>query len=181
MKLATISILLLAILPLSTAKFSWGWCPKVPYQEKFDASKYMGRWYKLVRTTDFPYNKGTCGLAEYSLTPEAKLDIFNAELVGNEWKTEPAKGYCDEGVGHCYASYYGSPYIDFYVLKTDYDNFAVVYTCSNWGLFHWTYGWVLTRDKNYSDLNEYIDLLDRSGVTKDYLFQEDQSTCPEYS
>ena len=45
----------LALLCSVSARFGYGACPKVTLQENFDASKYLGPWYEIVRDEEFTF------------------------------------------------------------------------------------------------------------------------------
>lgn len=72
---------------------------------------------------------------------------------------------------------YGSPY---WILGTDYQNYAVVWSCSEWAGFASTrMVWILTRDKFPSKevVTVAYDLLDFNGISKSFLMKTDHEGC----
>ena len=49
---------------------------------------------------------------------------------------------------------------DYIILDTDYDNYAVVYECTNWffGIMHTQHAWLLNRKTNDERFNEWSDI-----------------------
>ncbi|XP_059474791.1 apolipoprotein D-like [Neocloeon triangulifer] len=69
---------------------------------------------------------------------------------------------------------------DYYVLDTDYDNYAVIYSCSNMaGLLHADLIWVLSRQRDLPP-NVRVDIYDaliKKGLNSDVLTLTQQKGC----
>lgn len=72
------------------------------------------------------------------------------------------------------------------ILDTDYEDYAVVYSCTNSllsGVFHSEYIWVLSRSGKISNptRQNIYEKLDKLGINRSGLTMSDRSTCPTNS
>nr|7VNL_A Chain A, Sandercyanin Fluorescent Protein [Sander vitreus]7VNL_B Chain B, Sandercyanin Fluorescent Protein [Sander vitreus] len=124
-----------------------GRCPKPAVQEDFDAARYLGVWYDIQRLPN-KAQKGECATATYSLSPGVGFSVFNRERLANgtiksvigsaiaEDPCEPAKlQFFHENAAP----------VPYWVLSTDYDNYALVYSCINLGASHAAYASIVSR------------------------------------
>lgn len=68
----------------------------------------------------------------------------------------------------------------YWVIGTDYDSYAVVYSCSDVGIiFSARTVWILTRDRNPSleVLQKGYQVLEMNRISKAYLMRTDQTHC----
>ena len=159
------SVLLLSALCLCVAgKGVFGPCPSVSGVDNFDIGSYLGTWYEIVRTTDMPFEEGDCSQAHYSVLPTGRVNVTNSEVRSGVVTYAFGQAYCDnDGSANCHVKFYWlSPYSGYQVLSTDYTQYAVVYSCFSIGVYHWSYGWLLSRtptiDAEYEDLLQVPDL-----------------------
>jgi apolipoprotein D and lipocalin family protein len=85
----------------------------------------------------------------------------------------------------------------YWVLDTDYDNYSVVWSCSNFGIFStrktnyldifssllsWFLGnaWILTRSRTPSlkTMEKAYSILDKFSISRAYFIRTDQKNCP---
>ncbi|XP_050664604.1 uncharacterized protein LOC126965205 isoform X19 [Leptidea sinapis] len=121
----------------------------------FDATRYMGTWYDIE---SFPaaFQFGSCSTANYALNGSV-VDVVNTEVLGQRLIT--FEGYAVPGADETakLTVYFnipgqgitaGTPY---WVLATDYNNYALVYTCTNVDAeYRSVRAWKLSRTKSLS-------------------------------
>ncbi|KAG3271571.1 apolipoprotein D [Ictidomys tridecemlineatus] len=183
-------LLLSALLGLfSTARgqtFHLGKCPTPPVQEYFDVTKYLGRWYEIEKIP-VSFEKGKCIQANYSLMETGKIKVLNQELrydgTVNQIEgeaivynlTEPAK------LGVKFSQL--MPSAPYWVLATDYENYALVYSCTTiiW-LFHLDHVWILGRNPYLpQETVTYLkSILTSNNISIEKMTKTDQENCPEF-
>lgn len=52
------------------SKIVFGSCPKIPVAQNFDLNLYLGKWYEIARSKDFPFEFGKCAQADYDINDE---------------------------------------------------------------------------------------------------------------
>lgn len=76
------------------------------------------------------------------------------------------------------------PAAPYWVIGTDYQNYAVVFSCADFGgLFNTRNVWILTRERHppQNVIQTAYDVLDSKGITRSFLTKTDQSGCEEVS
>ncbi|RNA30394.1 apolipo D-like [Brachionus plicatilis] len=155
-----ISSILLITLGHSYAQ-SIGTCHTVPVLPDFDQSRYLGKWFELER---FPYifeKDLQCVTATYSVLNETAIRVENFGFNTVKQKDSNVTGYA-------YAPNSAEPNKlkvvlpvvvdgitilentgDYIVVSTDYDNYAMVYSCTQVvpGLIKFEISWILSRAK----------------------------------
>ena len=114
--------------------------------------RYLGKWYENMRDKDTAYEMGICSSDTYSLNDDGSIRVrFNEWIEGNgEWNgltgraivknPERKEGYLEVKFGPVF------PAGSYHLLGTDYDNYAVVYSCEGIADFYnIEYTWILTR------------------------------------
>ncbi|KAL1123304.1 hypothetical protein AAG570_002390, partial [Ranatra chinensis] len=69
----------------------------------------------------------------------------------------------------------------YWVLDTDYDNYSVIWSCSNFGIFSTRNAWILTRARNptLQIMEKAYGVIDKNGISKAYFIRTDQKNCPD--
>ena len=123
-------------------------CPEVEVQQNFDASRYYGNWFlqnnSYLFTAISP--KATCSTATYLPKGDGKISVANYDVIDGMLGSTFGEAYCEQGVGNCYVSFFNLPYPEqpnYQILATDYDNFTIVYSCSE--MYGNQIAWVLSR------------------------------------
>ncbi|XP_052238582.1 apolipoprotein D-like [Dreissena polymorpha] len=182
--LATIA----GLLPVCEGQVTdFGCCPNVKVQENFDIKRYMGRWFE-ERKFYAEFQAGvTCSFAEYTLQGDGTVKVNNTgyrEMTGNYTSIigqaqildprEPAK----LGVRF----FPGTPLGNYWVLETDYDQYSIVYSCTQTSrFFNSQFCWILTRRPGpvpASVLDRIYSLLKGYEINPDYFKVNDRTRCP---
>lgn len=173
---------LLVLFPLASAKLGWGGCPKQQLVANFDINKYLGDWFEYVRDSSMPFESGECSTAHYELKANGKVKVLNSEVrEDGEWHVAEGEAYCDGNTAQCHVRFSNlSPFGDYEVLDTDYNNYTVVYSCTSFWFFHAEAGWVLTRDATFNAEAQVDYLIGKSnGLTRNDLHFTSHGVCPE--
>ena len=147
----------------SAAQFPYlGKCPSPPVQQNFDMKKFEGVWYEIQRTVSFlqiasqctysnfsdsGYKDGSYELINEGRSPVIKLRKSFRLIVTIPDKKEPAKmelRLSDLSLDR-----------NFWIMSTDYDNYAIAWSCSNiWLAFKYARTenlWVYSRHRELSE------------------------------
>uniref|UniRef100_A0A0C9R3T7 Apod_2 protein n=1 Tax=Fopius arisanus TaxID=64838 RepID=A0A0C9R3T7_9HYME len=126
----------LALLP------TFGICPEVETIERLNMTAFMGKWYEAERYFSIFEIGAKCGIFNYSTGDNGSLRIVTSQtsvLTGIESTLEgiarPIGRADDPKLTVAYPSLpiqYPTPQ---WVLGTDYDSYAVLWSCTNMGVF----------------------------------------------
>ncbi|XP_068197310.1 apolipoprotein D-like [Antennarius striatus] len=165
-----IFLTLLSALAVSAQVLKFGECPQPTVQANFDLNRYIGKWYEIQKLPT-AFQRGECSTATYSLISPGVVRVFNKELLddgtintifGSAQAKDPAEP------AKLQVSFDGilSPPNPYWVLSTNYENHALVYSCTDFGLFHIELSWILSREPTLSEgtLNQLRGILSSAGV-----------------
>ncbi|CDW76786.1 apolipoprotein d [Stylonychia lemnae] len=131
-------------------KTSWGSCKPFNVVANFDASQYVGKWYEIYRDKDLPFEKDdTCVTATYGAISSNQISVLNY-AVGSNGKAKSIDGRATCQGAQCKVKFdWYIPKGSYNVVDTDYTNYAIVYSCTNFffGLFKVQYAWILGRSQ----------------------------------
>nr|AEA76321.1 polycalin [Mamestra configurata] len=100
----------------------------------FVASAYLGVWYDLE---SFPssFQSGTCNTATYTLNAAGAINIRNSQRLDDimQFAQGTASPQTGAGTSAKFDVLIGTNTVPYWVLDTDYDTFALVYSCRNNG------------------------------------------------
>lgn len=110
----------------------------VPTKSNFNKSLYVGRWYE--QKADFFWS-GDCTTATYSVLPNTDVNVENRAWfwwIFFSYFTLTGAATC-ESAGGCWVTFniWGnrpdtkSTRANYNVLDTDYNNYTIIYSCSN--------------------------------------------------
>ncbi|XP_033738610.1 apolipoprotein D-like [Pecten maximus] len=174
-----------AVLALTTGQRLRARCPNVDTKPDFNISRYEGDWFEDRRSvTRFQFGL-TCSKANYVVLGNGDIRVTNTGIT--KWfqyaitvtgiATVPDSGK----PGRLSISFNGGDPGPYLVLDTDYDNFALVYTCKSYGLFATETLWVLKRRRSFvlqgALRSRIIAKLDMYNISINRLITTDASDC----
>lgn len=159
--------------------FDWESCPRVTVQADFNITRYLGTWYELVRNEDMRYEKGECDRANYSLNSDGTIKVVNSEFRDGEWTSVEGYAYCHSwNPAKCHVSFsMFAPDGDYKIISTDYENYALVFSCFDLAFAHWKWAWVLARNISL-DVSPFISQIESFGIPASGLHYTQQNNCP---
>ncbi|KAK2578716.1 hypothetical protein KPH14_007792 [Odynerus spinipes] len=164
-----------------------GACPKVQYMTNFEAQKYTGLWYEVERYFAVFELGGKCVTANYSLNDNGTVTVVNSQISYITGTPSSIDGVArfegkpkDAKLLVTFPSLLISFDAPYWILETDYDNYAVVWSCTNIGLVSAKFAWLLTREPSPSlaVMEKAYAVLDRNGISRAYFIRTDQKNCP---
>ena len=185
MKNLFISAMTLSFLGLVSSKISKGKCQTVELQENFDAQRYLGVWYELARDKTIPFEQGECNQATYSLNEDGTLAVLNTEYLEKSDSINRADAVAKCNGAKCTVDFGGmSPPGDYRVVSTDYESYAIVYSCTDLaGFMRFEYSWVLARNPELTQdelalvKSIYQERIPAYTFDNFHISNQDQATC----
>uniref|UniRef100_A0A1B6MT52 Lipocalin/cytosolic fatty-acid binding domain-containing protein n=1 Tax=Graphocephala atropunctata TaxID=36148 RepID=A0A1B6MT52_9HEMI len=169
-----------------------GDCPKLAVEQNFDLKKYTGCWYSIFAfNTEAFQGNGNCVLAHYSSSPESgKVIVYNEQISSNgklnsingtaipEDKNKK-EGKLKVTLNIDVLKYKIPVTSNYWVLVTDYYNYAVVCSCFTIKLTHTLACFILSRHVTLSEeFKKKIDVyLKAAGIPWSRFKQVDQTNC----
>ncbi|XP_063628112.1 insecticyanin-A-like [Cydia splendana] len=136
-----------------------GECPTIKIQENLDYTKFSGSWYNVASYASDGrsiYDCATLDFQEDNLGYTLKEAYVVAELGNRTHKSYLARVDPTFDAGNraqFIVSYENADKVlqfPFFILSTDYDNYAIAYTCKTYKKkprTHYVFSWVLSRNK----------------------------------
>jgi apolipoprotein D and lipocalin family protein len=187
--LGKIILIIISILAYSSCGFAWGRCPNVKYeQDQFLALNYTGRWFEVIRDVSIPFEKGTCQEANYNLNANGSITVVNSEnrngtVSATRIRADPTSSPfrflisgSDTFIGRLFKG-------DYQIVNTDYNNFSIVYSCTDLFVARYEFFWVLSRNPLMRDLEEmnYTSYLNNKfGITEKQIHYSVQENCTRH-
>eukprot|EP00347_Sterkiella_histriomuscorum_P009378 403341439 len=158
-KITKITLLLVGGILLNmqgtSARYSMGSCAEVDYMSSFNPALYVGRWYEIFRDAETSFEKGTdCVVATYGKITDNIVSVYNYAVYLNDNSLSTIRGQANCKGSKCKVKFdqFFIPTGNYNVLDTDYTNYAIVHSCTNFlfGLFKSEIVWVLGRAQTMS-------------------------------
>ncbi|KAK9869271.1 hypothetical protein WA026_003024 [Henosepilachna vigintioctopunctata] len=167
-----------------------GKCPVVnEVQQNFDVNRYLGTWIAIEKYFTIFEAGRKCVEAVYTASDNATFSLHNQMTGMITHKPFTMDGYAlaaglpsEAKLSIHFTS--PVPFVGpYWILGTDYDSYAVVWSCTNVIGFNIQLAWVLTRDRNYPQeaLDKAHAIFDRNNLSRKMLYKLDQTNCPKYN
>lgn len=166
-----------------------GACPDIQAMSDFNPSRYLGKWYEAQKYFFLFEFGGKCITADYVLKDNGIIGVINKQIsiltgIQSEIQGEANQvSRSDEGkLSVQFPTLpvnFSAPY---WVVDTDYDSYAVVWSCCELGFFHSSNAWILTRERNPPDsvLQKAFAAVERSKINSAFFLKTDQYDCPDF-
>ncbi|VEN47552.1 unnamed protein product [Callosobruchus maculatus] len=165
---------------------SLGWCPDYLPMADFEMDRFIGKWYEAERYFQFSEVAARCVVTDYAKGPSGRIYVSNEvtnRLTGVKRVIEgqvDMAGRSDEG--KLKVKYSTSPVATestLTILDTDYDNYAVIWSCSGLGPIHAQSVWVMTRERIPSGpvMQRAYGILDKFRISRSFFVKTDQEGC----
>ncbi|CAH1153724.1 unnamed protein product [Phaedon cochleariae] len=165
---------------------SLGFCPEYFPMADFDMSRFLGKWYEAERYFQFSELASRCVVTDYARGPSGKIYVSNEVTNRLTGIKRVIDGTIEQtgkiGEGQLNVKYSTTPLSTestLIVLETDYDSFAVVWSCSGFGPLHAESVWLMTRDRIPPGpvLQQAYGVLDKFRISRNFFIKTDQAGC----
>ncbi|KAL5287810.1 hypothetical protein ACFFRR_008590 [Megaselia abdita] len=202
MKLIGFGGFVCGFLLVTVGGYGFGRCPKYPSMPKFNLTRILGDWYEVERSFYLPEIASGC--TKLAFQPENE----NAVKLNNIFRLEVAiktinrlTGSPSINIGYATPESSRSSIMDFkfntrfpdvisrllpgsgkyQVLFSDYDNFAILWSCASLGPIGYADQiWIFGRDRDFNVTirSKIYDSLKRLGLEPDRLVISKNKNCP---
>ncbi|CAG4957190.1 unnamed protein product [Colias eurytheme] len=140
----------------------------IPAIPNFDPARYAGRW-RLLETYQTDFQSGACNDATYTVLQNRTVLVRNTQVVNETLQSieGSAELASVSGAGKLFVTFPSSSEpANYWILDTDYENFALVYSCRNLeNNRRRVYSWKLARSRQFTAadnnrMNAIIDTID---------------------
>nr|XP_023016063.1 uncharacterized protein LOC111505480 [Leptinotarsa decemlineata] len=177
----------LSVIVLARAQIpSFGFCPEYIPMADFDMNRFLGKWYEAERYFQFSEVAARCVVTDYAKGPSGKIYMSNEvtnRLTGIKRVIDGTILIAGKnGEGKLTVKYLTSPIATettLTVLDSDYDTYAVMWSCSGFGPVHAQSVWVMTRDRIPPGpvLQTAYGVLDKYKISRNFFVKTDQEGC----
>ncbi|CAH1103586.1 unnamed protein product [Psylliodes chrysocephalus] len=165
---------------------SLGFCPDYLPMTDFDIDSFLGKWYESERYFQFSDIASRCVVTDYAKGPSGKIYVSNEVTSRLTGVKRVIDGHLElsgrVGEGKLNVKYSTTPLSSqaiLTVLDTDYDNYAVIWSCSGFGPLSAQSAWVMTRERLPSGpvLQKVYGVLDKFKISRTFFVRTDQEGC----
>ncbi|ENN74359.1 hypothetical protein D910_01987 [Dendroctonus ponderosae] len=165
---------------------SFGFCPEYLPMANFDMNRFLGKWYEAERYFQFSEVASRCVVADYAVGPNGKIYISNEVTNRFTGVKRVIGGHMDltgkKSEGRLAVKYDTTPISTtstLTILDTDYDNYAVIWSCSGLGPINAQSAWLMTRERipDATTLQKAYGVLDANKISRTFFVKTDQEGC----
>jgi apolipoprotein D and lipocalin family protein len=179
--------IILAIICAAKAQIpNLGFCPEYLPMPDFDMDKFLGKWYEAERYFQFSEVATRCVVTDYAKAPSGRIYVSNEvtnRLTGVKRVIDGSLELAGKaGEGKLNVKYTTTPLASdtaLTVLDTDYDSYAVIWSCNGFGPLHAQSAWVMTRERlpPGTVLQRAYGVLDKFKISRTFFVKTDQEGC----
>ncbi|KAG7155910.1 apolipoprotein D-like [Homarus americanus] len=188
-------ILLLMVTSQTAAQLLFaGRCPYQNVVQNFDFSSFAGRWHEIEKYFSFFELGGRCISSKFFLSSpgDTTFGVINKQetVFDNRVTTIRGQAVSVSSTSEAKLSVtFNNVMIpgltgarsdgNYWVLDTNYSNYAIVWSCEDMGFFHTQLLWILMRNRkpNASAVQRVKDIITSRGLRTSYLQVTDQTNC----
>ncbi|XP_057327243.1 apolipoprotein D-like [Microplitis mediator] len=157
-----------------------GPCPTVKASKTIDIDKYSGKWYEWETSNSL---SSICSSSTWTKHSDSIITVVHrsiSKITNLESGIIGDVTINDEKVNVQYNMPMGRNIeVEYRILDTDYENFSILWSCSNFKLVHYTHLSVHVRDPNVEPNNLKIGVtIKEAGVNPPPMRKVDHSNCP---
>ncbi|OQV19626.1 putative Apolipoprotein D [Hypsibius exemplaris] len=164
----------------------FGKCPPVTVANNFFPPLYLGMWYEIAAYPNFVEIGSTCAAVRYTAVGGTAMQLNNTETRRDK-SVLAVTGVAIPPDANVLAKYtltvpqFPKP-LPYWILGTDYRNFAVVYSCTFTGFFHSELVWIISRSPTLSATYKSmaLNVLATNGIATHPLRDAVQTDCKNY-
>ncbi|KAF7990299.1 hypothetical protein HCN44_000104 [Aphidius gifuensis] len=166
-----------------------GACPDVKTVSSIDLSRYAGRWYEAMRFFTVFELTGKCVTADYTLIDSnGTVNVVNSQISTLTNKRSSIEGTAEivdlAEPGKLKVTFPSVPIKNsgsYWVLGTDYDSYAAVWSCTSLKIANLQFGWILTREKNppESVIQKATNVFKLNDLKPSKFYKTNQLDCPD--
>ncbi|KAF7269548.1 hypothetical protein GWI33_017439 [Rhynchophorus ferrugineus] len=151
----------------------------------FDLEQFLGKWYESERYFQFSEVAARCVVTDYAVAPNGKIYVSNEVTNRFTGVKRTISGNVDVPThvseGKMVVKYDTTPSTTstLTILDTDYDNFAVIWSCSGLGPINTQSAWLMTRERipDATTLQKAYGVLDQFKINRTFFVKTDQEGC----
>ncbi|XP_062544882.1 apolipoprotein D [Armigeres subalbatus] len=192
-------VLLIILQPKKTKSSGFGKCPNYPTMPKFNMTRFLGKWFEVERSFYLPEIASGCTTLTFEDTTirdaDSRPQLEIAIKTVNRWTGNPSVS-----IGEAITENEKSSIMTvqmkstlpsavarflpgsgkYQVLYTNYDDFAILWSCSSFVAVHADQIWLLGRERDYSaDVRKKIySALKQLSLDPERLFISKNTNCP---
>ncbi|XP_035904743.1 lopap-like [Anopheles stephensi] len=165
----------------------FGTCPDYSPIQRFNRTRFLGTWYEIERYFTVTEVATKCVSVTYEQRADGKIHVRNAYTNRFNGVERIISGVMDKGgkakEGRYQIEYTSFPYnynASVMVLDTDYDSFAVLYSCSSFGpVGHAVSAWMMARERLPGGpvLQRAYGVLDKYKISRTFFLRTNQEDC----
>ncbi|KFB42319.1 AGAP009282-PA-like protein [Anopheles sinensis] len=166
----------------------FGTCPDYSPILRFNRTRFLGTWYEIERYFTVTEVATKCVSVTYEQRADGKIYVRNAYTNRFNGVERIISGVMDKGGktpkdGRYQIEYTSFPYnynASVMVLDTDYDSFAVLYSCSSFGpVGHAVSAWLMARERLPAGpvLQRAYGVLDKYKISRTFFLRTNQEDC----